>query len=43
MLAHSFDRIYVVTKLILPTIKDLKFSTLNFDKHCKYSRENNEE
>ena len=27
MLAHSFDRFYVVTKFILPTIKDLKFST----------------
>ena len=29
MLAHSFDRSYVVTKFILPTINDLKFSTLN--------------
>ena len=25
MLAHSFDRSYVVTKFILPSIGDLKF------------------
>ena len=29
MLAHSFDRFYVVTRFVLPTVKDLKFSTLN--------------
>ena len=28
MLAHSFDRFYVVTKFMLPTIGDLKFSKL---------------
>ena len=27
MLAHSFDRFYVVTKFILPSIGDLNFST----------------
>ena len=31
MLAHSFDRIYVVTKFILLTISDVKFSTIIFD------------
>ena len=31
VLAHSFDRFYVVTKFILPTISDLKFSTINFN------------
>ena len=31
MLAHSFDRFYVVTKFILTTINDLKFLTINFD------------
>ena len=31
MLAHSFDRFYVVTKFMLPTIGDLKFSKLDFD------------
>ena len=36
MLAHSFDRFYVVTKFMLPTIGDLKFSKLNFDYTCVY-------
>ena len=31
MPAHSFDRFYVVTKFILPTNSDLKFSTINFN------------
>ena len=31
MLAHSHNRFYVITKFILPTIKDLKFSKLNFN------------
>ena len=26
MLAHSFDRFYVVTKFMLPTVGDIKFS-----------------
>ena len=36
MLAHSFDRFYVVTKFILPLIGDLKFSNLNHDNMCAY-------
>ena len=39
MLAHSFDRFYVLKKFILPTTNDLKFSALNFDKDCKYLRD----
>ena len=39
MLAHSFDRFYVITKLILPSIKDLKFSKLNYDNTCTYLQE----
>ena len=35
MLAHSFDRFNVVTKFILPSIKDLKFSKLNYDAEAK--------
>ena len=31
MLAHSFNRFYVVTKFIFPSIGDLKFSKLNYD------------
>ena len=37
MLAHSFDRFYVVTKFILPTTDDLKLSLINFDKDFKCS------
>ena len=36
MLAHSFDRFYVVTKFILPTLDDLKLSPIGYDKDCKY-------
>ena len=36
MLAHSFDRFYVVKKFILPLIRDLKFSNLNYDNTCAY-------
>ena len=36
MKAHSFDRFYVVTKVILPSIGDLIFSTINYDNTCVY-------
>ena len=36
MLAHSFDRFYVVTKFILLSIGDSKFSALNYDNKCAY-------
>ena len=36
MLAHSFDRVYMVTKVILPSIGDLNFSKLNYDDTCAY-------
>ena len=36
MLAHSFNRFYVVTKFILPTMNDLKLSPVTYDKECKY-------
>ena len=39
MLAHSCDRFYVVTELILPTTDDLNFLARNFDKDCKYLRD----
>ena len=34
MLAHSFDRFYVVTKFILPSIGDLDFSKWSYDNTC---------
>ena len=37
MLSHSFDRFYVVTKILLPTIGNLRFSKLDFDYTCAYT------
>ena len=39
MLAHSFDRFYVVTKFILPMVNDLKFSTIKFEENYDYLQE----
>ena len=36
MLTHSFDRFYIITKFILPSIGDIKFSNLDFDNSCSY-------
>ena len=36
MLTHSFDRFYIITKFILPSIEDIKFSNLRFDDSCSY-------
>ena len=36
MLAHSFDRFYIVTNFMLPSMGDIKFSKLNFDPTCAY-------
>ena len=36
MLMHFFDRFYVVTKFILHSIGDLKFSNLNYANTCAY-------
>ena len=36
MLAHSFDRFYMVTTFMLPSMGDIKFSKLNFDHSCTY-------
>ena len=36
MLSHSFDRFYVVMKFVLPTVKDLNFSSIKFDSDCSY-------
>ena len=43
MLAHSFDRFYAITKFILPSIGDLKFSTLNYDSTSAYLDSKNPE
>ena len=36
LLAHSFDRFYIVTKFMLTSMGDIKFSKLNFDHICAY-------
>ena len=41
MLAHSFDRFYILTKFILPSIKDLKFPKVSYDSTCAYLDEKN--
>ena len=41
MLGHSFDRFYLVKKFILPSVKDLKSSKLNYDSTCAYLAEKN--
>ena len=41
MLAYSFDRFYVVTKFILPTIDDLTFLTIKYDEKCEHLQKEN--
>ena len=36
MLAHLFDRFYMATKFIFPSIGDLYFLKLNYDNTCTY-------
>ena len=36
MFAHSFDRFYIITKFMLPSMGDIKFSKLHFDHTCAY-------
>ena len=38
ILAHSFDRFYVVTKFMLPMIGDITFSRLNFNDTRAYMK-----
>ena len=36
MLMYSFDRFYIITKFILPSIGDIRFLRLTFDNSCSY-------
>ena len=36
MLAHSFDRFYMLTKFMLPSTGDLNIPKLNYDNTCTY-------
>ena len=40
ILANLFDRFYVVTKFILPSFGDLRFSKLDFEDTCAYMKIN---
>ena len=40
MLSHSFDRFYVVAKLELLTVEDLRLTTNEFDSKCTYLARN---
>ena len=39
ILVHSFNQIHTVTKFILPSIGDVKFSKLDYDTTCAYLEE----
>ena len=41
MLAHSFDRFYVVAKFEIPKVEDLKLMTIAFDTKCSYLKGTN--
>ena len=36
MLAHSFDRFYVVTRIEIPKVSDLNLTVFQFDYNCSY-------
>ena len=36
MLAHSFDRFYVVTKIEIPNVSDLNLTVFQFDYNCTH-------
>ena len=43
MLLQSFDRFYVITKFVLPTLDDLKLYPIRYDKDCQYLRDLDDE
>ena len=36
LLAHSFDRFYIVTKYEIPKVTDLRLTTINYDFNCSH-------
>ena len=41
MFVHSFYRFYAVTKFMLPSLEDLKFSDINYINSCAYLDDKN--
>ena len=39
MFVDLFDRFYIITKFMLPSMGGIKFSNLNFDHSCTYMNE----
>ena len=42
MPSHSFDRVSVITKFVLPTLDNLKLYPIRYDKDCWYLRDLND-
>ena len=40
MLAHSFDRFYVVTRIEIPKVSDLNLTVFQFDYNCSHVTNN---
>ena len=40
MLAHSFDRFYVVTRIEIPKVSDLNLTVFQFDYNCAHVKNN---
>ena len=36
MLAHSFDRFYIVTRIEIPKVSDMNLTVFQFDYNCSY-------
>ena len=36
LLHHNIHRVWIITKVVLPKLKDVKFPDINFDPDCKF-------
>ena len=36
LLHHNIHRVWIITKVVLPKLKDVKFPDINFDPECKF-------
>ena len=36
LLHHNIHRVWIITKVVLPRLKDIKFPDINFDPECKF-------
>ena len=40
LLYHNIDRVWVVTKVILPKLEDISFPDVKFDADCSFCEQN---